>query len=371
MKSRQVPYLAGVLAIAATQVGAQEVKTSSPWEFYGRAHLSVDQLNDGKDYNKMNLSSNSSRIGFRGAKTFGDLKGLWQIETEIQFNRNPDTSVPVTGVSGTTGTGTQDTANTLATRDTFAGLEGSWGTFRVGKFDTPMKVAREPANLFGDQLGDMRNITRASLKFDERPANIMEYKSPNMGGLQLMLAYVPHDGKTATANKDNGLSSYGLTYKAGNLDLAAAQEAYQQDNADGKRNGNRFAASYKLSSNLRVVGFYQDATDKATATAGTANDKSAKTTGYGAEYAITPGKTFIKFHSMKQDAKKANTNATLNAIGIEHLVDRQLRFYVNYAAISNDSAAKVTPWKEGRSTDVSGVAGQSATGISIGMRYDF
>ena len=32
---------------------------------YGRAHVSLDYLDDGADYNEVGLSSNSSRLGFK------------------------------------------------------------------------------------------------------------------------------------------------------------------------------------------------------------------------------------------------------------------------------------------------------------------
>lgn len=344
-------FIAGLNTAVLAQ--SSSIKTNSNWEFYGRAHMSFDKLDDGDTYQKNALSSNSSRIGFKGEKSFGDLKGIWQIEQEILFNM--------------TDTAASD-KNRFATRDTFAGVEGAYGTLRFGKFDTPFKVSREPANLFGDQLGDMRNITRGLLKFEERPNNIIEYKSPEFSGMRLAVAYAPHESKQPEAGKENGLTSMLLSYNNQDLALAVATESYEKDATNGERSATRLAASYKVSPSLRLVGLYQDAKDKKNT--GTA-DLSNKVTGYGAEYHIDPNKLLVKFNIMDLKADVATKDAKMTVLGIEKIVDKQLRFYANYAMMDNASGSKLTTWKEGRSTDQTGVNGKDAKGLSLGMRFDF
>lgn len=346
---------AGAALTAAAQ--SNEVKTAGNWQFYGRAHLSVDSLDDGKFYDRINLSSNSSRLGFRGSKAFGDFKGIWQIESEILFNKTSDSAA------------TQDDKNRLATRDTFAGVQGGFGQVRLGKFDTPFKVAREVANLFGDQLGDMRNLTRVgSAKFDERPNNIIEYQSSDLSGFRLAVAYAPHEGANAETNATTGvetknaMSSGSLTYSAGNLSAALGIESYQAGATNGKRDAKRLAVSYKVMSDLKLVGFYQDVTH---ATDG------GKVTGFGAEYQLVPNSIVLRAHYLDRNADTANADAKMTAIGIDRIVSKELRFYVNYASVDNQSASKATPWKEGRSTSQTGVNGFDAKGLSVGMRYDF
>lgn len=350
-KTIAAALIAAGLSTAA--LAQSNIKTNSNWEFYGRAHLSFDKLDDGDAYQKQAFSSNSSRIGFKGSKQFADLKGIWQVEQEILFNM--------------TDTAASD-KNRLATRDTFAGVEGSFGTVRFGKFDTPFKVSREPANLFGDQLGDMRNITRGLLKFEERPNNIIEYKSPEFSGMRVAVAYAPHEAKQPEAGKDNGLTSLSLTYNNKDLTMAVANESYDKDATNGERNATRLAASYKVTPTFRVVGVYQQAKDKKNTGS---NDLSNKVTGYGAEYHIDPNKLLVKFNIMDLKADVATKDAKMTVVGIEKIVDKQLRFYANYAVTDNASGSKVTVWKEGRSTDQTGVNGKEAKGLSLGMRFDF
>lgn len=344
-----------ITAGLSTSVLAQSssIKTNSNWEFYGRAHMSFDKLDDGVAYQKQALSNNSSRLGFKGEKRFGDLKGIWQIEQEVLFNM--------------TETAAND-KNRLATRDTFAGVEGSFGTLRFGKFDTPFKVSREPANLFGDQLGDMRNITRGMLKFEERPNNIIEYKSPVFSGMRLAIAYAPHEAKQPDATKDTGLTSVALTYSSQEMALAVANETYEKDATNGERSATRIAASYQVTPTFKLVGLYQDSQD--TLNTGTSN-LGNKVTGYGAEYHIDPNKLLVKFNIMDLKADVATKDAKMTVVGIEKIVDKQLRFYANYAVLDNASGSKLNVWKEGRSTDQTGISGKEATGLSLGMRFDF
>ena len=97
---------------------------------YGRAHVSLDYLDDGQDYNEVGLSSNSSRLGFKAEqKLENGMTVFGQIEQEINF---------------ASGSANDDVE--FATRDTFVGLKGDFGQARIGRFDSPFKVARGPVN---------------------------------------------------------------------------------------------------------------------------------------------------------------------------------------------------------------------------------
>lgn len=371
MKKNVALALAISAATMSVQAQSNTIKTAGNWEFYGRAHLALENQDDGSKYKQTNLSSNSSRLGLRGDKTFGDLKGIWQIESEIQFNRTE----AVAGTSPTTQAADKAGTNTFASRDTFAGVEGSFGQIKVGKFDTPMKVARAAADLFGDQLGDMRNITRAGAKFDERPNNIIQYQSPEMSGVRVALAYSPQSTGVADVNtttgvvKETAMTSMSVSYNVGDLSAALAQENYQKDHADGERDAMRLALSYKLMNDLKLVGFYQNANYISGST-----DNGSKVTGFGAEYQIIPNHTVLRAHVMDRKANKANSDSKMTAIGIDRIISKELRFYANYAMVTNGSAAKVAPWSEGKadgSKVTPGANGTETKGFALGMRYDF
>lgn len=110
MRSR---YLAPILLSALTPLSAAAAEA----EIYGLFHLSADYLNAASGDEGATVSSNSSRLGFRGNTAISDaLTAIWQVEIEV----------------------VADNGSALAAdRNTFAGLRGNWGQLRAGRFDTP------------------------------------------------------------------------------------------------------------------------------------------------------------------------------------------------------------------------------------------
>ena len=341
-----------LLAIAVGAAVAMPLAAVADVSIYGRAHVSLDYLDDGDDYSELNVSSNSSRLGFKGEKDFGGISGIFQIEGEITFN--------------------QGNSN-LSSRDTFVGVKGDFGMFRVGQFDTPFKAARGPANLFGDQVGDMRNLTRVgNARFDERTPNTLHYRSPSFEGLQFNIAYSVHegtynidglDGDGNDRTKDDAISA-SVTYKAGALDAALAYEAYGENATRDERSAIRLAVAYQITDPLKLVAFYQTADHEV-------NDNlDADVYGLGAEFKMSP-KNYVRGMWLTRDADNDDLSTDLVALGFEHRIDRALRVYVNYAVAMNDDAIALTPWQQGRSTDAPGASGEDASGLSLGLRYDF
>ena len=353
------------LAIGAT-IFTPIMAAAADVQIYGRAHVSLDYLDDGKDYNEVNLSSNASRLGFKvNQKVNDDLNVFAQIEQEINFASGGNDSKGVD----------------FATRDTFVGLKSnSYGQVRVGRFDSPFKVARSPVNHFGDMVGDVRNVTRqGNLKFDERNANTIEYKSPSFGnGFNVLAALSMHDktqiDKDDTGNGKNKNKAYdiALTYKAGAIDLAAAYEKYEENssNVDQTKDGLgrdsfRLAGAYNFTEQFNLGAMYQFSQhddDKA--------NPDVQVFGVSGEYKITP-KTSVRGEYFYRDVDAKDANASLIAIGVEHKIDKTLRVYSNLSTTLNDTNSDITPWKEGRSTSVAGVKGKDATALSLGLRYDF
>lgn len=340
-----------VIAVAAAVgtlpalASAASITTNSDFELYGRAHLSIDSLSDGDDYSELNMSSNSSRLGFKGSTDFGDLTGIFQIEQQIDFNHGNDDE-------------------TFTGRDTFAGVKGDFGMVRLGEFDTPFKRARGPANFFGDQVGDMRNLTRVGDgRFDERTSNTLHYQTPDMNGLQVNLAYALHEGGDAGDGDDETSTSLSVTYSDGPLSLAVATESHGEETGDEERSGNRLAVSYQVMPALTVGGFYQtiDHDDDA---------HDSDVLGFGGAYQLADA-TYLRGHYFMRDADADDWDSTLMAVGVEHRIDSALRFYANYATVDNDDNSDLTPWGQARTTGTDGAAGETATAVSLGMRYDF
>ena len=102
-------------------------------------------------------------------------------------------------------------------RNIYVGLKGDFGTFLIGRHDTPLKTSTIPLELFADSIADNNAITGFS---DIRADNIIAYISPSIGGFQFAAATLPSAGSTKDGDenrKANGIAdSYSLAVTYGN-----------------------------------------------------------------------------------------------------------------------------------------------------------
>ena len=139
------------------------------------------------------LSSNSSRLGVRGTESLGGgLNAIFQIESSI----NGDTS-----------------GGNLGGRETFVGLQGSWGKFTAGRFLMPLDDLHP---IFGNAptlttsilstaaLWAQGPLNKAQGGFDARLGNSLRYDSPNLQGFTGAVQYSTRDSSGAAGGGDNG-----------------------------------------------------------------------------------------------------------------------------------------------------------------------
>ena len=247
----------------------------------------------------------------------------------------------------------------------------------MGRFDSPFKTARGPANLFGDQVGDMRNLTRiGDARFDERFDNTVQYTTPSFGGLTGKLAYSVHEGQAVALDEegdavDSDSISVSLNYVGGAFEAAVAYEQAEEDTGRGERDGIRAAGAYNFNDAFKLVGFYQTVDyDDADATPEQRDLWTSDTYGVGAEFKIASN-TALKGMWMTRDADLDDADSDMWVVGVEHKLDKAVRVYANYALVDNDDNVALTPWGQARSATPSGTAGEEASGLSVGLRYDF
>jgi len=151
---------------------------------YGRLNLDMEVINVKQDnsggankINEFRVVSNSSRLGVRGSEALGGgLSAIFQIESAV-------------GAANGGGLG-----STLGTRETFVGLQGGWGTVKLGYFLTPYddilpifgNVPTLATSILGTQAlwsntGWAGNYQYGGA-FDDRAANSIRYDSPNIAG---------------------------------------------------------------------------------------------------------------------------------------------------------------------------------------------
>ena len=208
--------LAGAPAIAAAQ---------STVQIYGTFNIDAESVEatgaaSGQNFaRRSRVTSNSSNIGFRGNEDLGaGLKAFYQIESAVNFN------------DGTS-------SGFWASRNSGVGLQGGWGQFLLGQWDSPYKYSTLRFDPTGDTgigaytgiLGGTGSITagqggtnfaqRAS--FDRRVSNVVQYWTPSWNGLSGRFAY-------GTAGAQQGSATTGVAEGSGlKPSLFSAMAAYE------------------------------------------------------------------------------------------------------------------------------------------------
>ncbi|TVP58891.1 MAG: porin [Halomonadaceae bacterium] len=318
-------------------------------EVYGRAHLATYLMDDGEDYSAFNVASNASRLGFRASHLLdNNLTVMVQLEGQVDINSNQNRA--------------------LTSRNSFLGLGSDWGLVRVGHFDTPSKALRSQVDLFPDQLGDLRNLSRNSgvgpdnelQGFDERFKNSIAYRTPTLNGFQAELHYSAEtqNNDNAEDSNDNDAISGSISFNAGGLYAAIAHERWNRVDAEDERNVTRLAASYRMA-DWRFTGMAQRATDP-----------SDSVYSLGSSYQLT-SKTTLKAQYQWLDGDDSDFDATQLALGVNYQYAPELLFYANVAQVANDEAQELAPWRQPSTLDQTGAPDETARALSVGAVYSF
>ncbi len=218
-------------AVAAAVVAAPAAFAEST--VYGKMHTSVDAVDyeTGTDYDDWEMNSRASRLGFKGSEDLGNgLKAIYQIELQVN-----------------SGGGSQGQGSTSflgkSSRNTFIGLAGDWGTFLVGRHDTPAKMAFYAAGneRLGDSvidlnIGNSLNGTQArnqpiGVFHEYRADNAIAYVTPNFSGFTAAVAIIPGEDSDVNGSRDGIADHYslGLMYKGNGLKVGAGYTSYDLD----------------------------------------------------------------------------------------------------------------------------------------------
>jgi predicted porin len=116
------------------------------------------------------------------------------------------------------------------TRNMYVGLAGGWGTFLVGRHDTPYKMSTGKLDLFVDELGDYNSLIGFQ---DIRVSSAIAYVSPSWAGLSFAGAIVaPHLYDTNSGVDSDSLAeaySAALTYDNAGFFATVAYEVLSED----------------------------------------------------------------------------------------------------------------------------------------------
>jgi len=333
-----------LIALAIAGLASTAAFAQSNVTIYGVLDASLDVVKNGdtpaaQSQRATKVSSNASRIGFKGTEDLGDgLKAIFQIETAVDVDGSA--------------------VNTLATRNTYVGLASdSWGQIIAGRYDTPYKTATRSWDLFADHLGDNRNIlgrSRASgIAFDQRAANTIRYDSPNLSGFKFAGAYIAGAETAVTTGQNKGAAwsvngSYDINTE---WSLVAAYERHKfGDITTGTLAGTGVApatdilagdtekawkvgAAYKAGP-FRGSFIYEKVSDDISAVTKTGEHKAWTAAG---GYTFGSNEFKVAYTKVDEYENVSDSGAKQWAVGIDHIFSKRTKVYGEYVRLSNDS----------------------------------
>lgn len=197
----------------------------------------------------------SSYIGFKGSEDLGgNLKAIWQVESNAKLDAS--------GLNGK--------------RDTFVGLEGGFGTVKIGRVSTPLKQALDAQDNW-EYSSDILGLGRYT-QFGKRRTSL-NYESPDFAGFNFAFQMAPgsneHGGRTNDGKPVFGLglgyqnsgffARYAVDYARKSIDLVTNRKdahvhnlsvGYDANNlyvAGGIQYGKNVNPDFSASSNLHDV----------------------------------------------------------------------------------------------------------------------
>jgi predicted porin len=279
------------LLLVSNAVTALEITT----DLYGKFNVSRDFLEARDD----EWISNASRIGIRGDYAISEtLKVVYQFEQDVDLMHG----------------GTHiDTLFSM--RNSFIGLNGNFGRVIFGTHDSPLKMSQGKVDQFNDTLGDVKDNFVGEI----RATDSFMYNSPEFGpGLQFNAMYLDSDSNFDASQ------SYSLTYKQGNLYLAAAYD-------DDMRKNDRAASRTVAFDSYRAVAQYALGDLKLGALFQSSQAESIQ--GAKRQEAIMVSGAYkyrdFTFRAQFGDSDIVVEDLQLLSLGVDYHLDKQVRLYIN------------------------------------------
>src|SRR6266581_1016124 len=378
--------VAGALAAPATVLAQVQI--------YGRANLGVDNYsatgatagsaNDFKARNR--VFDNSSRLGFRGTEDLGGgLRALFLIESGVNIDTGSQSS-QFGGANGSTGF--------LASRDSYAGLEGNWGRVTFGRqsiYWGSGVIAQSGTNYINVDVATTGALGRV-VGPTARTNNVLAYNSPTINGFNWTASYAPNS-EAAAANANTGAKIWGVTGRYfgivnAQVDYAVNQGASGAATGTAKNSGLKVGVGYPYAPGAQIaVIFISDKNENLAAlvTGFAAAGDSVKAKGVFVNWEHTFG-TFQALAEFGKIQKATGCSGTgcdsTGATGImvagRYLMSKRTALYASINKIRNDNNATFDASGGGISSASAsggflpaGSAGADPQVVAVGVIHNF
>ncbi len=299
-----------VIALAATMAAPAAMAAPT---VYGNIHLSINDIDSNDD---ITMGSNTSAIGVKGSEDLGDgLKAIYKAEFQVD------------AADGTASKAGKD-ERTFGQRDIFVGLKGGMGTVKVGmlssnykqmggKVDSLYRTPVEGRGLIHTQSGlhgGSGSITSG------RSSNILQYASPKMGGLQLVVNTTLSNSEDETTGAGIRWSNKSITAYADWIDM---QGPVLGETESAVKIGGKFSTKA-----FHVAAQYEDTEDL----------KGFNYIHLNAGFNINKNNSIQATIGTAEHINDANEDTESFALAYNHQLSKMTNVYVAYGDKSSDDA---------------------------------
>ena len=270
------------------------------------------------------FNSGASNIGFKGEeKLGGGLSAFFQCESDLRFMQG----------------GTR-TSGSLCDRNSALGLKGGFGSFFVGTWDSPEKLAIGKTRMLEDT--GWTGVTHMLFNESNRNAHSINYHSPNFGGFSMALQTTSTNAASNTTvdgrkGRANGLN---LVYGKGPLDVAFGYTVENDNRSSsggtaGKDTSMTLGGAYKFGP-AKVGVTYNKAKEQ-----GAGGDAKRDAWNLAVNYDFTGANYLWAGYTLAKDVKGslggADTGGDEWQVGVGHRLSKRTEARIGYARVKNDS----------------------------------
>lgn len=328
------------------------------------------------------VNSNSSYVGFKGTEDLGDgLKAIFQFETGFSVDAG---------------------VYTPAGRDTFVGLNGNFGTIKMGNLTGPSRAILTTLDLqpglAGIGTSDSllgRGVNAAggtATIFNSRIANTVSYLSPKFSNFTVTANYAAGENKsldnaTAITQANGKIYELGVTYADGpwyvgyahgkddfGTNSLAGANTLLEWKSDRLGAGYTFDAGHKINA---ILDRQKQDVSKGVAGLGAAKDLQKTSWSLQGLYKVSaPGSLLLAYTKSNEAsgnflATNNNTSAKEFTVGYLHALSKRTVLKAVYSRITNDNNVAYDFAANGAAVAGGFGVGANPQGLALGVRHAF
>lgn len=334
-----------LIALAALAAVAGTASAQSSVTLYGVVDLGIERtsLSPGASVTRVSSGIQSgSRLGFKGTEDLGG--GL---SASFQLENGFDASTGAPGQGGL-----------LFGRQSWVGLNGGFGSLKLGRQYVPLFIAQDTIDPLGTGItGDGSGMSAVFRSYGVRMNNTLNYSTPNMGGFTGEFAY----GLGEVAGSASIGSQYGMsgTYAGGPFTAVAAYHR-QNQTAGGVSTGKARTFMLGGAYDLKALALHAAFADNRDENAAGANVGRSRDAMVGVSAPFGPVSVMVSY-IRHDDRFVANADAAYWQLAATYALSKRTNLYTSYSTIRNESAGATG----------SGVAGADISWLNVGIRHKF